>query len=328
MGTCCSSTALEQQETSSIYETVLHKSTRIGNLASVKRLIEDEGLDVNVINGANQTPLIEACRAGREDIAIYLIDNHDDIDPLVVDDSNKQAITYAAGSGMKDVCLKLLSFEGADVNGGARDGVSENSTPLWHAATEGCEDVVKFFLRQDGVTVDCYNLNHWTPLFQATRMGHVRIAEMLLDAGAEVALAGLPDLESPLHIAAVNGTQNQQLIAQLLIQKGKADVNAKNRLGYTPLIVATIKGHSSLVQTLIENGSDTNIRLPGGQTAGLSALHLACIKGYEDLVGILCEGGAIADCRDDDNMTPMAYAEQKGHVSCMEALQAHTASRF
>ena len=50
MGACCSATALEQ-ETSSIYETVLHRSIRNGNLASVKRLIEDEGLDVNVING-------------------------------------------------------------------------------------------------------------------------------------------------------------------------------------------------------------------------------------------------------------------------------------
>jgi hypothetical protein len=333
MGTCCSSNPQQQEleeivTTSSIYETALHRSVRKGDLQSVKKLVKDEGSDVNAINGANQTPLIEACRNGKEDVAIYLIDHHEDVNPLLIDDSNRQAITYAAGNGMKDVCLKLLAYDGADVNGGAKDGASENSAPLWHAATEGHEDVVKFFLRQDTVSVDCYDINHWTPLFQATRMGHVGIVNLLLDAEADVTLAGLPDLEAPLHIAAVNGTQNQQLIAQLLIQKGKADVNAKNRLGYTPLIVATIKGHVNLVRILIENGGDANIALPQGETAGLTALHLACIKGYEDVVVALCEGGAIATCKDDDAQTPMMYAEQKGHISCMEALQAHTSSRF
>ena len=94
----------------------------------MKRLVKDEGSDVN-INGANQTPLIEACRNGKEDVAICLIDHHEDVNPLLIDDSNRQAITYAAANGMKDVCLKLLAYDGADVNGGAKDGAAKIVRP-------------------------------------------------------------------------------------------------------------------------------------------------------------------------------------------------------
>lgn len=336
MGQCCSGSIsnhsgveIEQYTTSSIYETPLHKSARLGDLKAVKRLLESSGEDVNSLNGANQTALIEACRMGKEDIAVYLIETYDSLNPLLVDDSNRQALSYAAGNGMKEVCLKLLSFEGADINGNIEDGASVNSTPLWHAATEGHEDVVKFLLRQEGINVNAFDVNHWTSLFQATRHGHIKVVELLLEAGADVFLAGLPDLENPLHIAAVNGTRNQQQIATLLIEYGREDlINTKTRLGYTSIIVATIKGHTNLAKLLVDGGGDVNIRLPPGETAGLSALHLACIKGYHDIARLLCEAGAAIGIADEDGITPMAYAEQKAHLACMEVLNSFTGNRF
>jgi ankyrin repeat protein len=342
MGNWCSASPsdegernLNSLEVSTIFELPLHKACRQGDLASVKVLLSsNDSSDINALNGASQTPLIEACRAGEGQTAIYLIDTFDELNTLLVDDSGRQAITYAAGRGMKEVVLKLLSCEGADVNGGARNGEGTTSTPLWHAACEGHAEVVKFLLRQEGVDVNATDGNHWSALFQATRMGHVDVAEMLLSKGADPSLAGLPDLENPLHIAAVNGTANQIRIADMLIRSAAAAgedtdyINITNRLGYTALIVAAIKGHTHLVRLLVQHGADPNIRMPGGETASLSALHLACIKDHGEIASLLLGAGAAINYQDEDGMTAMNYAEEKGHVDCMLSLEAHRTSRF
>ena len=313
--------AIESAVTSSIYETRLHKAVRDGDFELVKKLVEEQNADVNELNGAGQTPLHEACRCGNDQIASYLIDETEEVDSLRKDDNGRQAITYAAASGLKEIVLKLLAFDGADVNGRVEDGAHEHCTPLWHASSEGHADVVKFLLRQRKIRVDAFNVHHRTCLFQATRNGFIDVVELLLSANADVSLAGLPDLENPLHIASLNGSENQLVIAAMLLGGG-ADPNAKTRLGYTALVVASIKGFEEMACVLLERGADPNLALPDG----LTALHLSCIKGYSGLAEKLVEHGANLNAKDKDGYTPMFYAEQKGHIDCMAAVEKH--SRF
>ncbi len=84
-----------------------------------------------------------------------------------------------------------------------------------------------------------YNINEqeqktgWTPLHSAVSFGHISIAELLLNNGANVNTTSHSGF-TPLHIAVDQGSVP---LVELLIAK-EADVNAKNDAGLTPLNLA------------------------------------------------------------------------------------------
>lgn len=73
--------------------------------------------------------------------------------------------------------------------------------------------------------------------------------------------------ETPLHYAAKRNRLEQ---VKLLLKKG-AVIDIKNRFGYTPLYHAVRSGHTSMVKLLLEKGADINISSNSGKTA----LHLS-----------------------------------------------------
>lgn len=99
-------------------------------------------------------------------------------------------------------------------------------------------------------------MHGWAPLHQAAAEGSLEIANLLIDAGADVnvpsdidrgpcaPIEGAPPKDTPLHIAAEN---DQAQIAMLLLAHG-AEVNARDYAGNTPLDIAQSGGHESLVR--------------------------------------------------------------------------------
>eukprot|EP01098_Paradermamoeba_levis_P005202 TRINITY_DN2213_c0_g2_i1.p1 TRINITY_DN2213_c0_g2~~TRINITY_DN2213_c0_g2_i1.p1 ORF type:complete len:120 (-),score=23.53 TRINITY_DN2213_c0_g2_i1:6-365(-) len=77
----------------------------------------------------------------------------------------------------------------------------------------------------------------------------------LLDQGVNI--HDLYDERTPLHYATREGHFS---VIQLLIDRG-SDVNAKKKLGMTPLWVAVYNGQPSVVQLLIDRGSDVDAKV-------------------------------------------------------------------
>lgn len=127
----------------------------------------------------------------------------------------RTALEYAAGSGSVEVA-RLLLAHGADVEAGNYEGA-----PLLRAIASGNPDMVQLLL------------THGASL--SARQPGAGIASG--DTPITAALDGLPGLVPPKARAEHALSRNRNQIIRLLIEAG-ADVNAKSRLGKSPLALA------------------------------------------------------------------------------------------
>ena len=99
-------------------------------------------------------------------------------------------------------------------------------------------------------------------IHDAVEKGNVEAVKQYLNAGGDLEAKGGWGKRTPLHGAAKFGHKE---IAELLIVKG-ADVNMKNRFGWTPLAFAAERSHKEIVELLIAKGADVNAEHSGGTT--------------------------------------------------------------
>ena len=104
-------------------------------------------------------------------------------------DMNKRTAMYNAASyGFLD-CVKLLIDRGAD----ATIGDIEGNVPIIASAYYGYEKVVRFLLDckrgQDPDDLDRKGEKRWTGLYLSCEAGHMKIAKMFLEVGANPLIA-------------------------------------------------------------------------------------------------------------------------------------------
>ena len=99
-------------------------------------------------------------------------------------------------------------------------------------------------------------------------------------------------------------------VAQFLVEKCGADVNASNRFGDTPLLLACKHKFSfPVVQYLIQHGSDINCVGDRGRTP----LYYACRHLNLLVVQCLVEHGANVNAKDEWGYTPLHLASRYGY---------------
>ncbi len=113
-------------------------------------------------------------------------------------------------------------------------------------------DIVRQILQRDPKLIDAYAADGFTPLGLASFFKHEALAEFLLSAGANPSLPSNNAFRvAPLHSAAASKNVK---IAKLLIDAG-ADVNAKQQEGITPLHSAAHNGDLDMAELLLKRGS-------------------------------------------------------------------------
>ncbi|KAB0796783.1 hypothetical protein PPYR_10844 [Photinus pyralis] len=141
-----------------------------------------------------------------------------------------------------------------------------------------------------------------SPLHYASREGHIRSLENLIQLGAVINLKNNNN-ESPLHFAARYGRYNT--VKQLLdSEKGTFIINESDGGGMTPLHIASQQGHTRVVQLLLNRGAllhrDHNGRTP---------LHLAAMHGYTLTIELLLSiHSHLLDQTDKDGNTALHLA--------------------
>ena len=94
-----------------------------------------------------------------------------------------------------------------------------------------------------------------------------------------------------------------------ILNKGKVDINAKNKDGETALMLASSEGHLEMVKLLVENGADYT-----------NALRLASREGHLEIVKLLIENGANINAKDNDGETALMGASYNGHLEVVKYL--------
>jgi ankyrin repeat protein len=131
-------------------------------------------------------------------------------------------------------------------------------------------------------------------LFEAVQVGDVKLAEALLDAGAEVNRRDADGI-TPLMQAARGRRPNisdpaptdHPEVVELLIKRG-ADVNAKTDSGFEALFWAARYGHVRTAKVLIDHGADVNAK----DQHGLTALKWAATNKQTNMIELLKASGA------------------------------------
>ena len=198
---------------------------------------------------------------------------------------NAALISAARQGGLEQTHL-LLDY-------GADPKIPESNsgyTVLMAAASGERPDVVREILKRH-VDVNAHDNNQQTALYAAVENGSWKhegadgpeVVRLLLEAGAD------PKIEAPygstvLHIFGVNPTIARQLIA------AGANVNARDRLGQTPLFHAS---NSDVACLLLQAGADPLARDRTGETA----LDNARRMGSKDVIAMLQEAMRAAEAR-------------------------------
>jgi len=151
-----------------------------------------------------------------------------------------------------------------------------------------------------------------TKLHQLILNGKVEEVEKLLSKGTAVN-NGDKSGKTPLHTAIL---AKQFRIIDRLLECG-ADVTIKDDAGDTALHTAIRVGSERLVLTLLQQGhSDANALGRNSYTP----LHLAAEMDNEKICQILIENRGDLKSLDDDQMTPLAHAMERGAIKSAEFL--------
>jgi len=199
----------------------------------------------------------------------------------------------------------VLAILAVPVTGAAQDPAAPET--IFDASRDGDVSAVRELLQADFQLARTADGSGRTPLHYAASRGHVAVAGLLLDSGADID-ATEEDGETPLHFAA---WRSETGAGALLIERG-ADLEIRNHWGRTPLlIVARETGSEEFARLLIESDAKVNVR----DRYGASPLDLAAWRGFGGLVNLLLDHGAELPPPDspDGQMTAM-FAAEKGLV--------------
>jgi ankyrin repeat protein len=107
-------------------------------------------------------------------------------------------------------------------------------------------------------------------------------------------------------------------VVQYLVSKG-ANVNAKDRNGYTPLLLALVSDNADieLLKVLVGEGADVNVK---AASDGFTALHWAAANNRVDAISFLLDKGANKNARNGNNVTPLFLAASKGNLDVVDDL--------
>ncbi len=320
----------------STLQTILN-TAKNGHKSDVKSHLQQNELSPDVSDIRGTTALMVASKHGKRETARMLLQKG--ADPNVSDDRGRMALFLAATNNHTDIISTLLS---SNARPNVRD--EEDRTALMKAAEKGHLNAVKILVKNKA-DVNILSEEHKSALSKASKRGHKQIVEFLLENGAD--LSGKHGLA--LYEAATQGLGE---IVNILLEAG-AETEVTNRVGRTPLMVAVKKGHTEIVNSLLDHGANPNhvdkrgycalsktkkreiakALIDAGANPNINARYSPLPEAAEqnrmDIVKLLLKHGAKPDVpKEDGHQSALREAAKQGNKKIVKILLQHDAKIF
>lgn len=285
-----------------------------GGHQEIAKLLLDSGADHRQTTQDGKTPLMRAAISGHLELVKLLVekernralsDKQDIRQHLDLEDEGGwTALTLATRQKHMEIA-ELLVRAGAN----PRKPIPYGETVLMAAARQGCQELVRYLVndiekaRGSGETgtesdLDSSDKHGWTALALAVHQGHVEIAELFINAGANP-ISSSPEGETVLMLAAKQGkvVLTQHLVGEMEKSRRcrepcpESHIDFADKRGWTALTLAAQAGHTEIVKMLAGHGADLRQTSPYGQTM----LSLAAGGGHHDLLRHLLQSDR--ECR-------------------------------
>ena len=309
--------------------TPLAYAAEAGSTNTLQLLIA-RGALVDDTNYSGWTPLIQAASKGRAAVVELLLAAG--ANPNHAANQGERALNMASLTGSIEVG-KLLIAKGAQVDAAV---LPSKTTALQQSAMMGRADFAELLLAH-GARTDFKDANGFTPLHAAASglsmdevfgNWHRRLRELTThttgDPGIAPAAAAvsnrLAQYWAELPAELLEGGGEHRRVAELLLMS-KANMEATNNLGATPLWTAAASTNGAVAELLIKHKARLNTRSQNGFTP----LHAAAGRDCLPIVTLLLNAGADSSIPDKSGFTPLHSAVEHGYAQVAEALLTHGA---
>ncbi|XP_003424459.1 putative ankyrin repeat protein RF_0381 isoform X1 [Nasonia vitripennis] len=229
----------------------------------------------------------------------------------------KQFISNGDSNGINSM---LSQVSVADI----RDDHDSN---LLHYFTNTDNETIARQLIEAGCDINLKNRYGETPLMTAVESNNLKIAKLLLDAGAIHLNTNFIEEFGPLHMAVWYGFK---AMVRILLDAG-ADANVIDEEYSSPLHLAAkvepyaaqpclVPGDSKcnydIAKMLVDAGADVD----AVDYQAISPLHWAVMRGNYDVAGLLLDKGANADVMDDNFVTPLHWSVRDLNIEFVKRL--------
>ena len=159
-----------------------------------------------------------------------------------------------------------------------------------------------------------------TELGLAVSRGEPVLVQQLIEQGQDLNQGNAAG-ETPLHLAVMRGDMG---VTWMLLEGG-ADFNATDQaVGYSPLQMAALQGHSEICEALIRYGASVDALTSRHETS----LHLAARAGHGAVVSVLLKYRANTGIRNNADQTARQLAEQQGHVELVSLMEQYASKEW
>ncbi|KAF5298214.1 hypothetical protein FQA39_LY02638 [Lamprigera yunnana] len=277
-------------------ETALHIAARVKDGDKCALMLLKSGAGPNITTDDGQTPVHVAAKYGNLHTLLLLLD--DGGDPQFKNKYAETPLHLACKGCRPDVVRHLINYikqnKGSEVAAQYVNEVNDNNeTALHYACTVTKEEV-------------------------EVPSADKEVVRLLLENGADVSILSKPAHETCFHYLAVSG--NNDVLLEMIAHMSNTDMqkalNKQSAVGWTPLSIASHKGHTDFVNNLLTN----HARVDVFDIEGRSALHLAAEKGYLQVCDLLLSHKAFINSKSRVGRTALHLAAMNGYTHLVKFL--------